>query len=200
MCIDVSTYVLRTFFWWLIFIKSDMGHSHSLIHMQFVIHSEKLCRQDEVHVKICVTQQTISLLWQHSHTSRKIGCNGQIVLMSQLQLLEKLVFSSFPQIVEYIYKRSYWFIDQKGAKKARNRICKINKRSLLLVHILLWWKCIKRWPSSTATCGWTHINDKSHSNSWFTSYHEESFSLSLWFCVCFFFYWLEPEIVACSCT
>lgn len=82
MCVDVSTYVLRAFFWWLIFIKSDMEHSHCLIDMQFVIHSEKLYRQDEVHVKICVTQQTISLLWQHSHTSRKIGCNGQIVLMS----------------------------------------------------------------------------------------------------------------------
>lgn len=82
MCVDISTYVLRAFFWWLIFIKSDMEHSYCLIDMQFVIHSGKLYRQDEVHVKICVTQQTISLLWQHSHTSRKIGCNGQIVLMS----------------------------------------------------------------------------------------------------------------------
>lgn len=89
MCIGVSTYVLRTYFWVLSFIKSDMGHSHCLVHMQSVIHSEKLYREGEAHVKICVTQQTISLLWQHSHRSRKIDWNGWMVLMSQLQVPEK---------------------------------------------------------------------------------------------------------------
>lgn len=28
---------------------------------------------------------------------------------------------------------------------------KINKKSLLLINILLWWKCIKRWPSNTTS-------------------------------------------------
>lgn len=100
--------------------------------------------------RICVTQQTVSLLWQHSHRHRKIGWNGWIVLMSQLQLPEKLVFSNCPQIFEYIYKHSYEFIDQKAVKKAKGRICTINKKSLL-IHILLWWECMKRWHSSTAS-------------------------------------------------
>lgn len=43
----------------------------------------------------------------------------------------------------------YW---SKGTRKARDRIHKINKKSLLLVRILLWWKRIKKqWQSSTAS-------------------------------------------------